>query len=109
MHWRSSSAGRQSIIRFALPLDGTEAQDTFRAVANLAKTPWLNAVPIFNLVTANVYQAGLGSNAPSVWTLALLFKGDPTILAGPGLRCDGGVYRPGVAGQDSANRSPEQP
>tara|TARA_R110001592_G_scaffold363396_3_gene687799 strand:+ start:11958 stop:14003 length:2046 start_codon:yes stop_codon:yes gene_type:complete len=74
----------QSIIQLALPLDGTEAQDTFRAVANLAKTPWLDPMPLFNLVAANVYQPDLGSNAPSAWTLALLFKGNPTNLAGPG-------------------------
>ena len=74
----------ESILKLTLPLDGTAAQDTFRAVADLAKTPWLNPVPLFNLVTANVYQPDLGRNAPSAWTLSLLFKGDPTNLAGPG-------------------------
>ena len=74
----------QSLLQLALPLDGVETKDTFRAVANLAKTPWLDPVPLFDLVAANVFQPDLGSNAPSAWTLALLFKGDPTNLAGPG-------------------------
>lgn len=74
----------QSILALALPLEGSPAQDTFRAMANLAKTPWLDPVPLFNLVTANTYQPDLGANAPSAWTLALLFKGSPTNLAGPG-------------------------
>jgi hypothetical protein len=74
----------QSILQLALPLDGTAAQDTFRALANLAKTPWLNPVPLFSLVADNAYQPDLGTNAPSAWTLALLFNGDPTNLAGPG-------------------------
>ncbi|CAA0126243.1 Virginiamycin B lyase [Halioglobus japonicus] len=74
----------RSILQLTLPLDGTVAQDTFRAMANLAKTPWLNPVPLFNLVTANVYQPDLGLNAPTAWTLSLLFNGDPTNLAGPG-------------------------
>lgn len=74
----------QSILQLARPLHGSIAQDTFRAVANIAKTPWQNPLPLFNLVTANAYQPDLGSNAPSAWTLALLFKGNPTNLAGPG-------------------------
>ena len=74
----------QSILQLALPLDGAPAQDTFRAIAAVAKTPWLNPLPLFNLVTADTYQPDLGSNAPSAWTLSLLFKGDPTNLAGPG-------------------------
>ncbi|MCB1706433.1 MAG: hypothetical protein KDI17_16320 [Halioglobus sp.] len=74
----------QSILQLALPLDGTAAQDTFRAMADLARTPWLDPVPLFELITADSYQPDLGSNAPSAWTLALLFKGDPTNLAGPG-------------------------
>lgn len=74
----------QSILQLALPLDGIAAQDTFRAMANLAKTPWLNPVPLFNLVASDSYQPNLGTNAPSAWTLALLFKGNPTNLAGPG-------------------------
>lgn len=74
----------ESLLQLAVPLDGSAAQDTFRALANLAKTPWLDPVPLFNLVSSNAYQPDLGSNAPSAWTLSLLFKGNPTNLAGPG-------------------------
>jgi streptogramin lyase len=74
----------QSILQQAVPLNGTAAQDTFRALANLAKTPWLDPVPLFNQVAANTYQPDLGTHAPSAWTLSLLFKGNPTNLAGPG-------------------------
>ena len=74
----------QSILQLAVPLHGAVAQDTFRAVADLAKTPWLDPVPLFKLITADIYQPDLGSDAPSAWTLALLFKGNPTNLAGPG-------------------------
>lgn len=74
----------ESLLQLAVPLDGSAAQDTFRALANLAKTPWLDPVPLFNLVASNAYQPDLGSNAPSAWTLSLLFKGNPTNLAGPG-------------------------
>jgi streptogramin lyase len=74
----------QSILQQAVPLNGTAAQDTFRALANLAKTPWLDPVPLFNQVAVNTYQPDLGTHAPSAWTLSLLFKGNPTNLAGPG-------------------------
>ena len=80
----SDAAVCQSILQLALPLDGAAAQDTFRALANLAKTPWLNPEPLFNLVAADAYQPDLGSHAPAAWTLSLLFKGNPTNLAGPG-------------------------
>ncbi len=80
----SDAAVCESILRLTVPLDGTAAQDTFRAMANLAKTPWLKPVPLFNLVTTDVYRPDLGNSAPAAWTLSLLFKGDPTNLAGPG-------------------------
>ena len=80
----SNASVCQSLLQLAVPLDGQAAQDTFRALANLAKTPWLDPVPLFNLVASNAYQPDLGANAPSAWTLSLLFKGNPTNLAGPG-------------------------
>lgn len=74
----------QSIMQLALPLNGAAPQDTFRAVANMAKTPWRDPQPLFDLITSDLYSPNLGSNVPSAWTLSLKFKGNPTHLAGPG-------------------------
>jgi hypothetical protein len=74
----------QSILQLALPLDGTRPTDTFRALANIATTPWRDPGPLFNLITADSYQPNLGTNEPSAWTLSLKFNGNPTSLAGPG-------------------------
>lgn len=74
----------QSLLALALPLAGDAPQDTFRAVATMAKTPWRDPAPLFNLVATNIYQPDLGSNLPSAWTLSLKFTGNPTKLAGPG-------------------------
>lgn len=73
-----------SMLQLAMPLHGRMPRDTFRAVANMAKTPWRDPVPLFNLVASDYYQPDLGSTPPSAWTLALKFKGNPTNLAGPG-------------------------
>ena len=74
----------QSILQLAVPLDGSPATDTFRALANMAKTPWRDPGPLFSLATADSYQPDLGTAEPSAWTLALKFQGNPTNLAGPG-------------------------
>ena len=74
----------QSIQQLALPLDGTQPADTFRALANMATTPWRDPGPLFELATANSYQPDLGTQEPSAWTLSLKFQGNPTNLAGPG-------------------------
>lgn len=73
-----------SILQLALPLRGPVPQNIFRAVANMAKTPWRDPEPLFDLAAPDFYQPDLGSDLPSAWTLSLKFKGDPTQLAGPG-------------------------
>jgi hypothetical protein len=74
----------RSMMNLALPLQGSKPGDTFRAVANMAATPWQDPEPLFNLVDSDFYQPDLSSTPPVAWTLALKFKGDPQPLAGPG-------------------------
>jgi len=73
-----------SIMQLALPLSGPPPADTFHAAANMARTPWRDPVPLFDLVDSDAYQQDLGSTPPAAWTLSLKFKGDPVQLAGPG-------------------------
>lgn len=74
----------ESFMQLALPLAGSSPDNTFQAVVNMARNPWRDPVPLFDLVQADTYQQDLGTTPPSAWTLALKFKGDPVALAGPG-------------------------
>lgn len=74
----------EKMMQLALSLSNTVPTDTFHAVVNMARNPWRDPVPLFDLVTSDTYQQDLGKTAPSSWTLALKFKGDPVKLAGPG-------------------------
>ena len=74
----------RTMMNLALPLHGPAPSDTFRALANMARNPWRNPVPLFNLVASEYYQPDLLSTPLSAWALALKFKGDPVQLAGPG-------------------------
>lgn len=74
----------QSIMQLALALDDSQPADTFHALVNMAKNPWRDPVPLFNLITSNNYQQDLGNLPPTAWTLSFKFKGDPVKLAGPG-------------------------
>jgi hypothetical protein len=74
----------QSIMQLALALDDSEPADTFHALVNMAKNPWRDPVPLFDLIDSDDYQQDLGNTPPSAWTLSFKFKGDPVKLAGPG-------------------------
>ena len=53
----------QSILQLAVPLDGSPATDTFRALANMAKTPWRDPGPLFSLATAPLASAQQASGS----------------------------------------------
>jgi hypothetical protein len=74
----------EKMMQLALSLNNTAPTDTFHAAVNMARNPWRDPVPLFDLIASDTYQQDLGKTAPSSWTLALKFKGDPVQLAGPG-------------------------
>jgi hypothetical protein len=94
----------RSMMNLALPLQGSKPGDTFRAVANMAVTPWQDPEPLFNLVDSDFYQPDLSSTPPVAWTLALKFKGDPQALAGPTVASAGHRARSQIAMVISGSR-----
>ncbi|GAA2240735.1 hypothetical protein GCM10009851_27650 [Herbiconiux moechotypicola] len=85
-----------ALLDAATPPGGERPADTFRAFADIAKSPASAVVPLFDLAQRGALpsQPGLAS-APDAWTLALRFDGDGQSLDGPGnfaIDADGNIW-----------------
>jgi len=101
-----------AVLRAAGAPGGGPAPDTLAAVVDIARFPWHNAAALYRLSqrARQLYRPALGGGeAPTAWTLALRFEGQPPGLDGPGnfaIDADGNLW---VANNYAYSRRSRQP
>lgn len=84
---RAQSPRCVALLRLASVPRGRPAGDTLAAVVAMARYPWHNVEPLFQLAQLGRerYRPALRPRKqPDAWTLALRFEGSPRTLDGPG-------------------------
>ena len=100
------------LFRLARAPRGLAPLGTLAAVADIARNPWHNVRPLFDLASSRrgPYQPALGPRGrPDAWILALRFFGDGKSLNGPGnsaIDARGNVW---VTNNYSYSRDPAAP
>lgn len=74
-----------ALLRLASVPRGRPAADTLAATVAMARYPWHNVEPLFQLskLSRGLYGPALHGRQPDAWTLALRFEGRPRTLDGP--------------------------